>query len=65
MNLILEKSGYINYGLKGHRRLKGHFHKTSIFAVCGDSFMMRVISMSSWVIATIFSQKKHVISQLF
>ena len=53
------------YGLKGHWGLKGHFYKTSILAIFGDSLMMGAISMSSWVIGTMFSQKNHVLSQLF
>ena len=53
------------YGLKGHWGLKGHFYKTSILAKFGDSLMMRAISMSSWVIDTMFSPKNHVSSRLF
>ena len=45
------------FGLKGHRGLKGHFQKTSILALFGDSLMMGAKSMSSWVIDTMFSQK--------
>ena len=53
------------YGLKGHWWLNRHFYKTSILTIFGNSMMMGAISMSSWVIGTMFSQKNHVLSQLF
>ena len=53
------------YGLKGHWGLKGHFYKTSILAIFGDSLMMGATFMSSWVIGTMFSQKNYVLSQFF
>ena len=61
---ILAQCRYL-WVIKGHWGLKGHFDKTSIIAIFSDSQMMGAISMPFWVIDTMFSQKNHVLFQLF